>query len=57
MRSLQLLCTVGGDLASPCTERNNIFLERGGGEAGRAYHCKKICKYYKYRANIDWCQY
>jgi hypothetical protein len=30
MRSLQLLCTVGGDLASPRTERNNIFPERGG---------------------------
>jgi len=31
MRSLQLLCTVGGDLASPRTEAKKYFFQRGGG--------------------------
>jgi hypothetical protein len=40
--SLQLLCTVGGDLAGPRTVAKYFFFSGGGGgggEAGRAMHC------------------
>jgi hypothetical protein len=41
MRSLQLLYTVGGDLARSRTEAKYYF-SRGGVEAGRAHYCTDI---------------
>jgi len=35
MRSLQLLCIVGGDLVSPRTEAKSTFFFKGGGGSSR----------------------